>query len=121
LLVLAAGTRQRRVRQFRAVRHARRGSHNDPAAFLAVNRSVLAVHPSATGDRLYTTALDRPGLRWQADRRTAEARDTWVSEIAAALEPASESAKPFAPLAAYRRTVELLSGATEPASDAEAR
>jgi hypothetical protein len=93
----------------------------DPAAFHPVDRSLLVVHPSADPGERYTTSADLPSLTWRTDQRTDAQNTTWSDAVTAALEPKSPDAGAFAALDSIQRTVAVLDGTSEPASDEESR
>lgn len=80
----------------------------DPAAFHPDNRSVIAVHPSASGNALLTTELEQPGLRWVTNQPSEAEHAAWVAEVTRALEPKEATQGAFAPLAAMKRLIPFL-------------
>jgi hypothetical protein len=91
----------------------------DPAAFHAIDWAALVVHPSAEGDRVYTSPAQDPALRWSAEQRTDAGRAAWTAAIRDALTPSDVPSGPFAALAAFQRAASLVSKQRTPASPAE--
>lgn len=91
----------------------------DPAAFHPIDWSVVIVHPSATGDAIYTSPADDPALRWSANQRTEAARRAWLDAVKAALTALPPELGPFAALEAFQRSTSLLARQREPESARE--
>jgi hypothetical protein len=91
----------------------------DPAALHPIDWSAVIVHPSATGDGIYTSPADDPALRWVESERTEAGRSAWVAAVETALANGPAEPGPFAALAALQRAASLLTKQREAASSAE--
>lgn len=92
----------------------------DPAAFHPFDRSVVVVHPSASGAQRYSSPASDPALRWQATQYSGAGHSVWMAAVRAALDAqrATDGA-PLAALAATRDALALLRGSTAPSSAEE--
>ncbi|HWA78583.1 MAG TPA: hypothetical protein VG937_39880 [Polyangiaceae bacterium] len=82
----------------------------DPGARHPIDWSAVIVHPSASGDAIYTSPADAPALRWAEQERTEAGRSAWIEAVQAALATSPEEPGPFAVLEAFQRAASLLTG-----------
>ncbi|MEP7049006.1 MAG: hypothetical protein ABJB12_01585 [Pseudomonadota bacterium] len=92
-----------------AARDARvNGAAFDPAAWHAVDRSVVIVHPSGVGSARYSSPANSAALRFRDHDETADGHAGWMTAVRAALAQPAQADAPFRALEAFQESVALV-------------
>jgi hypothetical protein len=92
-------------------------SRRHPAAWSAVDRSVVITHPSASAGARFSSPATDPALRWRENNQSSAVRAAWLSAVHRALEVQSAAVgAPFQAPAAFHDTSTLLHGTRQPAT-----
>ena len=90
------------------------GAPFDPAAWHAVDRSVVIVHPSGVGSARFSSPANTATLRWRERDQTENGRIGWMAAVRAALAQPAEAGAPFLALAAFQDSAALVYGQRQP-------